>query len=120
MASTPASSPTFGPSTPTCPPRTLPKLPSKRMTKQAKQTQQTPPPPDAAIVRPLAKRFRPFLCRMLQLLRPLLRTNPSGAGDTEGLDVRVVILSVWLRLVETECETFEKSQIFSVDIWEAE
>ncbi|KAI4998244.1 hypothetical protein ZWY2020_053586 [Hordeum vulgare] len=45
--------------------------------------------PDASVIRPLAKRFDPFLCRVLQLLMPLLRPNPSG---TAGLDVRGVVL----------------------------
>ncbi|KAI4966957.1 hypothetical protein ZWY2020_034668 [Hordeum vulgare] len=42
---------------PTYPLRTLPKPSSKRATKQTKA------PPDAAVVRPLAKLFRSFLCR---------------------------------------------------------
>ncbi|KAE8785483.1 separase [Hordeum vulgare] len=86
---------------PTCPPRTLPNTPPKRATKQAKQPQQQPPPPGAAVVRPLAKRFRPFLFCVLQLLLPLLRPNPSGAGDAEGLGVRCGGTSSLHPLVDT-------------------
>ncbi|OQU85801.1 hypothetical protein SORBI_3004G312400 [Sorghum bicolor] len=56
-----------------------PKPPQKRATKLTKQ----PPPPDAATLRPLAKRFLPFLVRALHLLPPLVRASP-GSGDKGG------------------------------------
>ncbi|KAE8804324.1 separase isoform x1 [Hordeum vulgare] len=56
---------------------------------QAGQADATPPLPlDAVVICPLVKRFRTFLCRVLQLLLPLLRLKPSDAGDVEGLDGR--------------------------------
>ncbi|CAM0943846.1 unnamed protein product [Alopecurus aequalis] len=67
------------------------KPPPKRTTKQPKQ-QPPPPAPDAASVRPLAKRFLPFLCRALQLLPPLLRTNPSSADADELLEIYGLLL----------------------------
>uniref|UniRef100_A0A453PPM9 Separase-like TPR repeats region domain-containing protein n=1 Tax=Aegilops tauschii subsp. strangulata TaxID=200361 RepID=A0A453PPM9_AEGTS len=70
-----------------------PKPPPKRATKQAKQP---PLPPDAAAVRPLAKRFLPFLCRALQLLPPLLLPNPSAGGDAAGLDELLEIYGLTL------------------------
>ncbi|KAE8814138.1 separase [Hordeum vulgare] len=81
----------FSPHLPTANPN--PKPPPKRATKQAKQP---PPPPDAAAVRPLAKRFLRFLCRALQLLPPLLRPNPSAAGDAGGLDELLQIYGLTL------------------------
>jgi len=56
-----------------------PKPPPKRATKHNKQ----PPPPDAATLRPLAKRFLTFLGRALHLLPPLVRASP-GSGDKGG------------------------------------
>ncbi|CAO2040534.1 unnamed protein product [Urochloa humidicola] len=67
----------FSPYKPT--PNPNPKPPPKRATKQTKQ----PPPPDAATLRPLAKRFLPFIARALQLLPPLVRASP-GSGDAGG------------------------------------
>jgi separase len=64
----------FSPHLPAANPNPTNNPPPKRTTKQ-------PKPPDAAAVRPLAKRFLPFLCRALQLLPPLLRPNPSPAAD---------------------------------------
>ncbi|KAG2661846.1 separase-like isoform X2 [Panicum virgatum] len=66
----------FTPYLPTANPN--PKPPPKRATKQNKQ-----PPPDAATLRPLAKRFLPFIARALQLLPPLVRASP-GSGDAGG------------------------------------
>uniref|UniRef100_A0ACD5YX29 Uncharacterized protein n=1 Tax=Avena sativa TaxID=4498 RepID=A0ACD5YX29_AVESA len=66
------------------------KPPPKRTTKQPKQQQ--PPLPDAAAVRPLAKRFLPFLCRALQLLPPLLRPNPSSVDADELLEIYALVL----------------------------
>lgn len=58
-----------------------PKPPPKRTTKLNKQ----PPPPssDAVTLRPLAKRFLPFVARALQLLPPLVRTSTSS-GEAAG------------------------------------
>ncbi|KAF0931269.1 hypothetical protein E2562_002616 [Oryza meyeriana var. granulata] len=79
----------FSPYLPTLNPSAKP--PPKRTTKQGKQ----PPPPDSATVRPLAKRFLPFLCRALQVLPPLVRPNPSS-GDVgcpdELLDIYGLLL----------------------------
>jgi separase len=74
----------FTPYLPTANPNAKP--PPKRATKQTKQQQQQPPPPpllDAATLRPLAKRFLPFIARALQLLPPLVRASP-GSGDAGG------------------------------------
>uniref|UniRef100_J3LHH6 separase n=1 Tax=Oryza brachyantha TaxID=4533 RepID=J3LHH6_ORYBR len=83
----------FSPYLPTLNPSAKP--PPKRTTKQGMQQQPPPPTPDAATVRPLAKRFLPFLCRALQVLPPLLRPNPSsrdaGCPD-ELLDVYGLLL----------------------------
>ncbi|PUZ77833.1 hypothetical protein GQ55_1G405300 [Panicum hallii var. hallii] len=68
----------FTPYLPTANPN--PKPPPKRATKQNKQP---PPPPDAATLRPLVKRFLPFIARALQLLPPLVRASP-GSGDAGG------------------------------------
>ncbi|PVH67030.1 hypothetical protein PAHAL_1G413900 [Panicum hallii] len=68
----------FTPYLPTANPN--PKPPPKRATKQNKQP---PPPPDAATLRPIVKRFLPFIARALQLLPPLVRASP-GSGDAGG------------------------------------
>ncbi|XP_066323302.1 separase-like [Miscanthus floridulus] len=56
-----------------------PKPPPKRATKHNKH----PPPPDAATLRLLAKRFLTFLGRAFHLLPPLVRASP-GSGDKGG------------------------------------
>jgi separase len=58
-----------------------PKPPPKRTTKQNKQQQQ--PQSDAVALRPLAKRFLPFVARALQLLPPLVRSS-TNSGDVGG------------------------------------
>lgn len=75
-----------------------PKPPQKRATKQNKQA----PPPDAATLRPLAKRFLPFLGSALHLLPPLVRSSP-GSGDKggEAADELLEIYGLLLDCLET-------------------
>jgi separase len=56
-----------------------PKPPPKRTTKQNKQHPQS----DALTLRPLAKRFLPFVGRALQFLPPLVRSS-TNSGDVGG------------------------------------